>query len=183
MIMLNDHPQSKPAIDLEAVFAPKRAAREAGILKRMEAEQAKGNAIDRIEAAMWWDANKAPMTTNLRQLAEIGIELPAPEDTSDGELPGLLRRIFDGLALWGTYFTRTNHLSDRELYERLMNNVLSEDVRDIPPSPEMIEFIDLNPPRDVKDVVWNDGGAADSRVPKVSDRDGSLPRPEMHRPR
>ena len=64
-----------------------------------------------------------------------------------------------------------------------MNNVLSEDVRDIPPSPEMIEFIDLNPPRDVKDVVWNDGGAADSRVPKVSDRDGSLPRPEMHRPR
>ena len=183
MIMLNDAPQPKPAIDLEAVFAPKRAAREAGILKRMEAEQAKGNAIDRIEAAMWWDANKAPMTTNLRQLAEIGVTLPAPEDTSDAELPGLLRRIFDGLALWGTYFTRTNHLSDRELYERLMNNVLSEDVRDIPPSPEMIEFIDLNPSRDVTDVIWNDGGAADSRVPKVSDRDGSLPRPEMHRPR
>ncbi len=177
MIMLNDHP--KPAVDLEAVFAPKRAAREAGIRKHIESEARKGNTLDRLSAAVYWDAHKAPVSTNLRQLAEIGITLPDPQEVSDGDLPEVLRRTFDGLGILGVYFVHTNHLTDRELYVRLMTQVLNEDVRDIPPTPEMVEFIDLDPVLQAESVSWKDGTGV--RKPQVSSRDSSLPRPEHFR--
>ena len=79
---------------------------------------------------------KAPWTTNFKQLKESGMELPAPETLNDEQITKKLWEVIRGLALLRVFLDETDHLSDRELYTELWSDMLREEVKAIPPDPD-----------------------------------------------
>jgi hypothetical protein len=145
----------RPRLDedaIERLFVAKREARERGIdgLVR-EAERTKPAGAperDRFVARIRWDTEFAPKTTNRRQLAEIGVDVPTREQlpASEVETHRELWRVIYGLARLGIFFTETDGIGDRAMLEMLAARVLEDSVSDIPPNGDMSEFIALCPP-------------------------------------
>jgi hypothetical protein len=108
------------------------------------------------------------MTTNLEQLREIGIAPVSLECLTAHEVTEALDLIINGLATLGIYLLHTNHLTDAELYERLVTQIMVEPVRDLPADAGVHEFIDLT------------GGQPEDAVVEVCQRDQRLPRPPEH---
>ena len=75
---------------------------------------------------------KAPWTSHFQQLAEAGVELPAPDSLDDARLTAKLWEIVNRLASMRVFLTQTNHLSDRDLYALLWGEVLHEATKAIP---------------------------------------------------
>lgn len=153
-----------PALDepaLRSHFDAKRAAREQRIATLVAEAEREGRSSERIVAAIIHDSEVAPMSTNRRQLAEIGVECPAPGQVtlSDAESHEALWRIVYGLAFLGIYLSSTDHLDDRALLRILASRILDESIRDVPPSADMSEFIDLGPCRP-EDAATVDGRTA-----------------------
>ena len=73
----------------------------------------------------------------------------------------------------GVFLLHTDGLSDRELYSRLFHEILTEPVRDLPPTEGVSEFIDLR--GGASQAQSNDEGV--QVVVKV-ERDRFLPKPE-----
>lgn len=190
---LDAHRPSLAADAVQAVFARKRAAREDRIAKLVAEAKKAGRPAERIIAAILHDSEHAPHSTNRRQLAEIGVECPPPGtiSLSDRDAAGALWRVIYGLAHLGIYLTGTDHLDDRALLRILCSRILEEEIRDVPPSRDMSEFIDLTPCRaDMPDGLEGpfdvDGDELDdldgeigpgARPRKVVGRDALLPRP------
>lgn len=89
-----------------------------------------------IAEAFWGNVlayESAEETTHFKQLAEQGIELPAPEELSDEELSKTLWEVIHALARINVFLSQTNHWSDRELYEELWGDTLHEITMDFPP--------------------------------------------------
>ncbi len=180
MHMTLEHPPNQNTarpntIDRETVFDRKRAERKAGIDGLIGAAKAEGMPLERFIAAIEWDSKHAPKSTNLKQLAEIGIHPPAADALGDEDLPAALGILIDGLAALGVYLAGTDHLADRKLYGVLTTKVLLDEIRDIPPNDDCSEFIDLFsiPPFERK-------GRRRQSAPyrSVVTRDASLPRPK-----
>ena len=72
---------------------------------------------------------KAPWTTNFKQLEESGMELPAPETLDDEQLTSKLGELIQRLALLRVFLDETDHLSDRELYTLLWSDMLREETK------------------------------------------------------
>jgi hypothetical protein len=142
-----DHPAPRSNDEIRALFARKSEAREAGIRAILDEARNAGRPIERFVAAINYDSERAPRTTNREQLRELGIVVPdqdqLPADAA--ELRRVLWTIIYGLARLGIYLTGTDALDDRALLQRLCGSVLSDEVADIPPSADMSEFIDLSP--------------------------------------
>jgi hypothetical protein len=146
------------------------AERERAIDALVERAAMQGACTDRLFWTIHYDLELAPMTTNLQQLREVGVSMPPETDLPDGSLLHRhLWEVIETLADLGIYLLRTDHLDDRELYRLLEGRILREPVRDLPPSQEVSEFIDIG--------VW-----AGSEAPRVADRDRLLPRPESGTP-
>jgi hypothetical protein len=91
-----------------------------------------------VEEGFWKHVvnyEKAPWTTNFKQLEEAGIELPAPETLNDEQITKKLWEVIRGLALLRVFLENTDHLSDRELYTDLWRDMLREEVKALPPDP------------------------------------------------
>lgn len=84
----------------------------------------------------------AKKTCHFIQLKESGIALP-PDELNDAEVHDKLWQIIHTLAARNTFFTDTNHLSDRELYEHLWDETLREVTVDLPPDSGWTHHIDL----------------------------------------
>ncbi len=180
MTMTREHQPTDQAadnaatFDREAVFDRKRAERNAGIDGLVEAAKAKGRTLERFIAAIEWDANHAPRSTNMKQLAEVGIHPPAVDALGDEDLPAALTLVIDGLAALGVYLSGTDHLTDRKLYSVLTTKVLLDEVSDIPPNDDMSEFVEMSaiPPE------AGEGQGAPTPYPPIANRDTQLPRPK-----
>ena len=153
----------------QLLFEQKRSARNTAIDELVAKSTAAGGCTDRLYWTIVYDCEHAPMTTNLAQLAEVGVNPTPSAHLTDEESTAQLWVVINTLADLGIYFLNTNHLTDRALYERLVTGILLEPVRDLPPDAGVHEFIDLT------------GGSQESQpTVAVSDRDSRLPRPKAH---
>jgi hypothetical protein len=71
---------------------------------------------------------QAPWTTHFQGLMDAGVELPAPELMDERRLAAKLSEVIDTLARMRVFLSRTDHLSDRELYTLLWGDTLREPV-------------------------------------------------------
>ena len=149
---------------LRAGAAEERARAIDRLVDQAERE---GGCTDRMFWTLHYDFHVAPMTTNLQQLREVGLEVPAATDLADRALQQHLWEVIETLADLGIYLLHTDHLDDRQLYALLQGQVLREPVRDLPPSEGVSEFIDL-------------AAKLESGPPSVVDRDRFLPKPDSH---
>ncbi len=154
--------------EIVALFARKTAVRERGIAAILDAARAEGRPVERFTAAIRYDCELAPRTTNRRQLAEIGVDVPLA-----GHLPGspaevhrALWCVIYGLARLGIFLTGTDRLDDRALLAKLSTRILDDEVGDIPPSADMSEFIDVDPALDqeASDQEASDQEASDEEA-------------------
>jgi len=128
-----------------SVLAAKRAVREQGIDAAFSAMREVGGTVDRFVAMMRYDFELAPLTSNRRQLEEIGVVLDSEiwKSGSDVGVRLALWRIIYGLERLGIYLIHTDHLSDRRMLFILLERVLVEQVRDVVGSGDFSEYIDL----------------------------------------
>ena len=78
------------------------------------------------------DYESAGCTTHFQQLQDAGVEMLAPDAMDDQTLKAKLWEVIEKLASIRVFMDSTNHLSDRELYTRLWDDVLREEVVDMP---------------------------------------------------
>jgi hypothetical protein len=69
-----------------------------------------------------------PFTTDFDRLVGAGVKLPKPESLSDAEATTKLSEVIAGLARFRVFLYHTDHLSDRELYAQLWNDLLHNEV-------------------------------------------------------
>ena len=67
------------------------------------------------------------LSTLLQELARVGYQPPAAARLDDAQLKDSLWQLIDQLAGIGVYLMDTNHFNDRELYELLIAEALSEE--------------------------------------------------------
>lgn len=163
MVMTRDGRQGR--VRRRGLRAVAAADRERAIDALVERAEREGGCTDRMFWTLHHDFQLAPMTTNLQQLREVGLDMPPADDLGDRALQERLWEVIETLADLGVFLLHTDHLDDRALYDLLERGVLREPVRDLPPSAGVAEFIDL-------------GARATPGAPGVADRDRFLPRPE-----
>ncbi|HSD45015.1 MAG TPA: hypothetical protein VLB87_00280 [Pyrinomonadaceae bacterium] len=79
----------------------------------------------------------------LQLLSNSGLEIVAPDELDDETLSGKLKDVIMRMASLGAYLMRTNHLSDRALYEYLYHDGLREEAVLFPENPSYAYMIDL----------------------------------------
>ncbi len=99
------------------------------------------------QAEQFWqyvlNYEKAPWTTNLKQLEEVGMKLPAPETLDDREITAKLWGLIHRLAFMRVFLSQTDHLSDRELYTQLRSETLHDETKALPYDEDSACHIDL----------------------------------------
>jgi len=124
--MAIDNPNELDRIDLPA--RGKRKARRERPGAEAHARQANDCPPDLAEK--FFDQltvlDQAPQTTHFKQLRKRGITLPPPAVLTDELLHAKLWEVIRALADMNVYVCSTNHLNERELYDRLWSDVLHE---------------------------------------------------------
>ena len=174
---------------IETIFEAKRKRRSTSIERLRCAAVERGENGDLGLWSLVYDLEQAPITTNLEQLAEIGVSIPDERVLEDEVIPLLVDEVANGLALIDVFLIHTDHLDDRSLLRALRNRVLREPVRDVPPGVGSREWIDLagGDDRSAFLAVHADdidrstaaarGEILPDRIPRRADRDRCLPRP------
>lgn len=85
----------------------------------------------------------APLGSQFQRLTEAGVELPPPDSLDDGALHAKLWEVINALAAWDVYLQRTDHLSDRALYQDLWGDLLRDQVALMPPGSGWRNYIDV----------------------------------------
>lgn len=138
----------------------KSEKREQAIDKLVAEAKANGTCTDRFYNILVHDLENAEMTSNQAQLLEIGI------DTATATL----WEIINGLADLNIFLLHTNQLTDTQLLFRLCEEITTEQVRDLPPSFGVNEFVDLT------------GNQANAGEERFCSRDEYLPKPTTESP-
>ncbi len=86
---------------------------------------------------------KAPRGTLFAQLHKAGITLPTPDSMIDTKLHEKLWEAIKKLAELRVFLYHTNHLSDRELYIALRDDLLREETTIMPPDPDSAYHLDV----------------------------------------
>jgi hypothetical protein len=73
------------------------------------------------------DYENAPLVADAQRLRDAAIDLPDPDAMDDPQLTAKLWQVIEALADMDVFITSTNHLSDRELYDRLWRHSLREE--------------------------------------------------------
>jgi len=90
-----------------------------------------------------WDYDEAPVATWLEQLSWRGYEPPAAPSLSDAQLAEELERLVRRLADMHVFLHRTDHLSDRELYTLLVEDLLSQEEKAFRIHPDVQHHLDI----------------------------------------
>lgn len=121
---------------IESILTTKRTQRNAMIDSLVLTNDIK----DRTFCMVLYDETQAPLTTDRARLAEFGIDIPDKYTEYSAEL---LEDILRGYEYLGTKFINHEHLTEEELLEFILDHLLSDSVRDVPPDTTHTEYIDL----------------------------------------
>jgi len=86
---------------------------------------------------------KAPRGTRFAQLHKAGVALPPPDSLTDAGLNEKLWEVINKLAELRVFLYHTDHLSDRELYTLLWDDLLREETVIMPPDPDSACHLDV----------------------------------------
>lgn len=89
------------------------------------------------------DYESAPVSSHFQQLIEAGIDLPAPDSLDDAALHAKLWEVINALASREVFLSRTDHMSDRQLYEHLWTDTLREEGHMMPPGSGWVCDLDM----------------------------------------
>lgn len=78
------------------------------------------------------DYETAPVSSDFKRLRKEGVVLPPADQMNDKELSKKLVELIERMARRHIFVTSTNHLSDRELYEKLWSDSLREEHPEMP---------------------------------------------------
>lgn len=137
-----------------------------------------------------------PSVTHAHQLIAAGVSLPPPEDLAENALHDKLWEVIHKLAELRVFFDHTNHLTDRDFYQRLWTETLNEFTWDMSNALNGAMHIDMcgsGSEADTSDWLtyyaseedrqaWRDTYPDDSLPEPQSppmDRDAALPRPDI----
>lgn len=95
----------------------------------------------------------APKTTWRKRLKEQGYEMPDPAGLSEEAAGFELWQVIQRLAELHVYLHQTNHLADRELYERLYHDLLNQEVVDMPVDEDSAYHLDVTGSGSHEDVT------------------------------
>ena len=155
---------------LACIQEHKQTVREQRIDRLVDEARARGEDEDRIFWSIVHDLEVAPMTTNRRQLDEIGFEVPdlaCMLELDPRVRKAMLWELIHALALIRVYLRGTDHLDDRALLDLLYERVIEEPVPDLPHAVGVRDWVDCS-----------DGGTGGSRAHGGTfDRESRLPRP------
>lgn len=131
--------------------AERTRERERKIEELCASAAADGFEPDRSYWAMIHDFEMAPSTNGRTMLLEAGIVPIPPQDLAeDAHVHEALWTVIEGLAASRVYLLNTDHLSDRQLYERLFYKILDEETHCLPPGSIACEYIDVLHPMDIQ---------------------------------
>lgn len=157
--------------------------REARIAEMMAARIAAGQDGMRGLCELMYDNEEAPEVTARELLDARGIVLPPAASMDDESLSKALRELIDELARMRTFLEFTDHLTDRELYELLLDEVLSVPEREVPLCTGSNTHIDISDAlegerrEEIMDAYYDDDGVRGPGHLLVCDRDSTLPSP------
>ncbi len=172
------------------------AERERAIDEMCARETPAGHEPDRMYWTMVYDFEMAPRTNGRTMLIEVGILAIPPQDLAeDAHLHEALWTVIEALAAHRVFLLNTDHLSDRQLYERLFYKILDEPTHCLPPSSSACEYIDVLHAMDIQagglgaeldrrllsgehpkgEPQW--GTRAPPQTTPICDRDRFMPRP------
>jgi hypothetical protein len=96
-----------------------------------------------LESLDAWLDDEDDGTVPMDLLAQRGIVMPDPTPLSDDELAAMLTKVIDEMGRFGMYLHSTDHLSDRELYTRLRDDVLRQPTFLLPDDPGASDHYDF----------------------------------------
>jgi hypothetical protein len=102
-------------------------------------------------------------------LRDRGFEIVEPSQLDEANRKAKLWELIEALASIGLYLWGTDHLSDHELYDRIISEILPRETLLIPEDPYMAETSDMT------QLADNFGDPLPPRRPKRMDRDRFLP--------
>lgn len=85
----------------------------------------------------------APATTAFARLTADGVDLPNPSDVSDQDIGRVVWTVIVALNKQRVALSRTDHLSDRELYAALWHHVLREEITRLPDDDRGVWYVDI----------------------------------------
>jgi len=158
--MKNDHeeenkPETDPLRALDRRLRRDRLIRQiqemGGIVGKL-ADEPSDIEIDFLERIVAWEAG--PFTSHRDWLAQRGKEFVPPAELDDDSLARELWRLIEALALARVFLYQTDHLNDRELYERLWREVLPTECPDFARTEDDASHWDMADASGDDDEVW-----------------------------
>src|SRR5262245_51245904 len=143
-----DHPSNSDPLGLKAIDREIRIneleeqAKEMGMVASGAREDCPPEVRESFLKNMI-DFENGPISTEAQRLKEDGVVLPKPGELSDAAIHEKLWQIIDAMARRSTYLHHTNHLSDRQLYDRLWSDTLLEETNTMPPNSGWRHHIDM----------------------------------------
>lgn len=111
------------------------------------------NSLARLDA--WLEGGEGG-TVPIDLLRERKVAIPDAASLTDEALTAALWSLIEAMSEIGVYVSFTNHLTDRELYERLVSDVLTTEAFLNPDDPQSGEFYDLSEGEDRPPLVDRD---------------------------
>ena len=124
-MLMNDDDRVDDSVEEQLIEKLKAQARQAPGGQMMSWES---DVLSTDEREQFWqrvmDFENTPLVSDFQRLTDTGMQLPAPDTMNDEQLTAKLWEVIHGLASMGIFLSKTDHLSDRQLYTELSQRVL-----------------------------------------------------------
>ena len=125
--------------EIESLFALMTECRT-GAIRKIMAEQD----CDYMTAAIRYDGQLAPLTTDREKFALIGFDFPADfVPATEEQAIAFNEQVMAAYAMWGDKVVGYEHLSPRRL-SAFLQGLMEDPVRMIPPTKDCTQYIDAS---------------------------------------